>query len=70
MLRLYVQMVNMWHRLSEEEKGLTAIEYGVFAAFVVLAISAVAFFVGPKIAAWIQTAICEIMGGGSGRNGC
>lgn len=68
MLSLYLRGIALWHRLRREQEGLTAIEYGVFAAFVVLAISVVAFTVGPQISRWIETSLCEIMGGGS--NGC
>lgn len=68
MVGLYVWIRSGWGRLRRDESGLTAIEYGVFAAFIVLAISVVAFTVGPKLAAWIENALCNIIGGGT--NGC
>ena len=46
-----------------DETGLTAIEYGVFAAFVVLALVAAAIIVGPKLRDWIILTIDCIIGG-------
>lgn len=67
MMRMYVWVRNACDRMRDEA-GLTAVEYGVFAAFIVLAISVVAFTVGPKLSKWIGDTLCQIMGGGT--SGC
>lgn len=38
-------------------KGLTAIEYGVFAAFIVLMLVGAAVIVGPQLKTWITSTI-------------
>lgn len=48
-------------RLLREQLGLTAIEYGVFAAFLVLALVAVAVFAGPELQKWMNETMCGIM---------
>lgn len=56
-------MVERFRAFLREEKGLTAIEYGVFAAFVVLALVAAAIIVGPQLRDWIiRTIDCIIRG--------
>ncbi len=49
-----------------DERGLTAIEYGVFAAFVVLALSVAAFTIGPELRDWMIERVRCIMQGGNG----
>lgn len=65
MLGLYVRgkvaLVTLGRRLKQEEQGLTAIEYGVFAAFMVLALTGVALFAGPQIKQWMMESLCGIM---------
>lgn len=66
MVELYVWGRNglaRWvRRLSYEESGLSGIEYGVFAAFIVLALVAVAGLMGPQLKNWIGETMCNIMG--------
>lgn len=60
MLMAYVRIQNGWDRMwrsLREEKGLTAIEYGVFAAFVVLLLVGAAVIIGPKLKVWITGTI-------------
>lgn len=64
MLWLFVRTSNAWHRARQwmrEESGLTIVEYGVFAAFVVLLLVGAALLVGPKMKDWVvDTVDCII----------
>lgn len=65
MLALIVRLQNGLKRVGDrlqEEHGLSAIEYGVFAAFLVLALVAVATFAGPALKDWMLGTMCGIMG--------
>lgn len=62
MLSMYIRLQNGIKRLVTDEAGLSAIEYGVFAAFVVLALVGVAMFAGPEVKKWMLQTMCGIMG--------
>ena len=67
MVRWYVRVSSgvqrLVHRLAEERQGLTMIEYGVAAAFIVLLIVGVLAGVGPSLATWIRNTLNSIMTG-------
>lgn len=67
MVGLFVRVQNgaarLVRRLREEQEGLTMIEYGVTAAFLVLFLVGAAMLVGPKLATWIDATIDRIIGG-------
>jgi Flp pilus assembly pilin Flp len=60
-IQTWVAMVG--RRVREEQAGLTAIEYGVFAAFIVLAIVLAAVTIGPKLTLWLTRTMDCIMEG-------
>lgn len=66
MLELYVVGANAVRRIGQkllrDQRGLSAIEYGVFAAFIVLALVGVAVFAGPQLKTWMMGTMCGIMG--------
>ena len=68
MLKMYVRVQNgvqrFVSRLGSEQKGLTMIEYGVAAAFLVLVMAVAAFAAGPKLSKWIADTIDNIIKGG------
>lgn len=43
------------------QRGLTMVEYGVMAAFVVLILTGVALVAGPKLGEWMKETLCGIM---------
>lgn len=47
--RVEVGIRKAWSRLRRDQRGLTAVEYGVFAAFVVLLLVGAAIVIGPKL---------------------
>ncbi|HYG59449.1 MAG TPA: hypothetical protein VD902_15410, partial [Symbiobacteriaceae bacterium] len=61
MVAMYVRVQNRVfravRRLQGEQKGLTMIEYGVAAAFLVLVMAAAALVAGPKLSVWIGDTI-------------
>jgi Flp pilus assembly pilin Flp len=57
MLRTYVRLQTAWLRLRRAQQGLTAIEYGVFAAFVVLMLVGAAVIIGPQLRTWIENTV-------------
>ncbi|HYF94503.1 MAG TPA: hypothetical protein VD969_19980 [Symbiobacteriaceae bacterium] len=65
MLELYVAgaivVRQLGRKLLDDQRGLTAIEYGVFAAFLVLALVGVAVFAGPQLKTWMMGTMCGIM---------
>lgn len=69
MLKWYVRISNALDRVRREQDGLTAIEYGVFAAFIVLTIAVMAFTIGPRLSDWINTTLCRIMAGSNTASG-
>jgi pilus assembly protein Flp/PilA len=50
MLKTYISLKNRVASLVKEDKGATAIEYGLIAAGVVIAIVAVIFSIGDELA--------------------
>lgn len=74
MLELYVRvrhgLPQMVRRFFQEESGLSMIEYGVMAAFVIAGLAILFIAVGPQLKDWMGSSICSIMGktykGGSG----
>lgn len=67
MVAMYVRARNgaarLGRRLQEEQKGMTMIEYGVAAAFLVLALVGAALIVGPELTTWLTTTIRNIING-------
>jgi Flp pilus assembly pilin Flp len=56
-----VAMCRLGRKLKQQD-GLAAIEYGVFAAFLVLSLVAVATFAGPALKLWMMQTMCGVMG--------
>ena len=50
-------------RLRKEQQGLTMIEYGVAAAFLVLFLVGALMVVGPQLRTWIQATMTRIING-------
>ncbi|HWI52474.1 MAG TPA: hypothetical protein VNT01_10085 [Symbiobacteriaceae bacterium] len=50
-------------RLRKEQEGLTMIEYGVAAAFLVLFLVGALMIVGPQLRTWITTTMNRIING-------
>lgn len=63
MLSLYVKVRESMRSLVQKQEGLTVLEYGIFAAFVLLFIVGAAIIVGPQIKGWIVGTITSITGG-------
>lgn len=65
MVELYVRAQNgFWRlgrRIREEQQGLTMIEYGVAAAFLVLLMAGAALTVGPELRDWLVETVCDII---------
>lgn len=49
--------------LAEKQEGVTALEYAVLAAFIVLFIVGAAVVAGPKIKGWMNETISDIVSG-------
>lgn len=49
--------------MKRNRKGLTAIEYGVFAAFIVLMIVGAAVVIGPQLKTWLTGTVTCITKG-------
>jgi Flp pilus assembly pilin Flp len=62
-VRVQGWVATVGQRLRREQEGLTAIEYGVFAAFVVLMLVVAAVTIGPKLSQWLIHTIDCIIGG-------
>lgn len=67
MVQMYVRVTNGAHRfvrrLRREQQGLTMIEYGVTAAFLVLFLVGALAIAGPQLKTWITTTINNIVTG-------
>lgn len=61
----YVRLMNAWDRLRRAlrpENGMTMIEYGVFAAFVVVILVGAAMTIGDELSDWLKDTIWCITG--------
>lgn len=61
MLQLYYRVMRAFRN---DEAGLTIVEYGVLAAFIVLLLAATAYAFGPQLQTWLEDALSGIMRGG------
>ncbi|WP_457974130.1 Flp family type IVb pilin [Arthrobacter sp. D1-17] len=59
MISLYT---NLSARLRREEKGATAVEYGLMVSLIAVAIVLAVTFLGGQIATMFQTAACGVQG--------
>jgi Flp pilus assembly pilin Flp len=50
-------------RLREDQAGMTMIEYGILAAFVLLLLVGAATLIGPQLKTWITNTISNIING-------
>jgi pilus assembly protein Flp/PilA len=63
MLGLYLNTRNfVSDRLSREEKGATAVEYGLLVGLIAVAIVVAVTFFGGQIATMFQEAACDVQG--------
>ena len=67
MVRWYVRascgVQRVVRRLRKEQQGLTMVEYGVAAAFLVLFLVGALMVVGPQLRAWIIATMNRIVSG-------
>lgn len=68
MLSYYVRvqqwLTRMKQRLTDDERGATALEYILLIAFIVVVIAGVAFAAGPKIGNWFEDVVDKVIRGG------
>lgn len=56
-LKIYVQLKNKVYSLKNDERGISAVEYGILLAFIAVAVTAGATILGPKIRALLSSAL-------------
>lgn len=66
MLKLYVRaqtaLARFRRNMIERQEGLTAVEYGVLAAFIVAVLAITYRALGPRLSSWIQGSVDTIIG--------
>jgi Flp pilus assembly pilin Flp len=62
-VRCHTAVSRAVRRVREEQAGLTMIEYGVAAAFLVLALVGAAVLVGPQLKNWLVNTVNDIVNG-------
>lgn len=62
-VRMQCALMRLSRRIREQQQGMTMIEYGVAAAFLVLFLVGAAMLVGPKLVTWIDQTVTNIING-------
>lgn len=63
MARLIACVCTAWQRFRKRQEGLTMLEYGALAAFLLLILVSAVTFVGPQLRDWLIDTMTDLMAG-------